>query len=171
MILDILNIEELQWTPVQLERNDYLIREGEIEKYIYFVQEGALRAYLITEEEEHTIRFGYTNSIITSINSYFTGEPSIIAIQALRKSNLLRTTKDLFETYISQDINRLLKYHEILKDLVASFMEREIDLLTKSPTERLNRILKRSPHLFQEVPHKYIASYLRMSPETLSRLL
>ncbi len=54
---------------------------------------------------------------------------------------------------------------------MASFYEREIDLLTQSPQERIERIRKRSPQVFQEIPHKYIASYLRMSPETLSRLL
>ena len=49
-------------------------------------------------------------------------------------------------------------------------IEREIDLLTPSPKERYARLLKRSPHVFQLFPHKYIASYLRMTPETLSRL-
>ncbi len=49
-------------------------------------------------------------------------------------------------------------------------MEREQDLLINSPEERYRRVLKRSPQLFQEVPHKYIAAYLRMPPETLSRV-
>ena len=50
-------------------------------------------------------------------------------------------------------------------------MERELDLLTSSPHERIQRVLKRSPQVFQEIPAKYIASYLRMTPETLSRIL
>lgn len=49
-------------------------------------------------------------------------------------------------------------------------IEREIDILTFSPAERLNRVQERSPHLFQEIPSKYIAAYLRMTPETLSRI-
>ncbi len=49
-------------------------------------------------------------------------------------------------------------------------LEREIDILTKSPKERYERVLRRSPQLFQEIPNKHIANYLRMSPETLSRL-
>jgi len=49
-------------------------------------------------------------------------------------------------------------------------MERERDLLTSSPMERYLRVKDRSPQLFQEIPNKYIASYLRMTPETLSRL-
>jgi hypothetical protein len=54
--------------------------------------------------------------------------------------------------------------------VITQQIEREIDLLTVSPTERLKRVLERSPNVFQEVPLKYIASYLRMTPETLSRL-
>ena len=50
-------------------------------------------------------------------------------------------------------------------------MEREHDLMLADPKMRLERVRQRSPQLFQEVPHKYIAAYLRMSPETLSRLM
>jgi hypothetical protein len=49
-------------------------------------------------------------------------------------------------------------------------MEHEIDLLLPDPAQRLARMRQRSPHIFQVVPRKYLASYLRMTPETLSRL-
>ncbi|WP_369806592.1 hypothetical protein [Tenacibaculum finnmarkense] len=58
-----------------------------------------------------------------------------------------------------------------LNDFMYQQIEREIDLITYSPQKRFNRIFKRSPKLFQEIPQKYIASYLRMAPETLSRIL
>jgi hypothetical protein len=57
-----------------------------------------------------------------------------------------------------------------LEDLVVQQLEREKDLLINAPGERFERVLTRSPKLFQEIPNKYIANYLRMSPETLSRL-
>jgi CRP-like cAMP-binding protein len=57
-----------------------------------------------------------------------------------------------------------------LERLILQQLEREIDLLTTSPKERYNRILKRSPSLFQKISNKQIANYLRMTPETLSRL-
>lgn len=58
----------------------------------------------------------------------------------------------------------------MLEDLVLQQLEREKDILTSSPKARFERVLKRSPKLFQEIPNKHIANYLRMSPETLSRL-
>ena len=58
----------------------------------------------------------------------------------------------------------------MLGELIYQQMERERDILTSSPLERYKRVLSRSPQLFQEIPNKHIASYLRMTPETLSRL-
>jgi len=57
-----------------------------------------------------------------------------------------------------------------LEQLTLQQLEREKDILTSSPLERYKRVLKRSPQLFQEIPNKYIADYLRMTPETLSRI-
>jgi len=59
---------------------------------------------------------------------------------------------------------------EVLNQLIYQQIEREQDLLITSPIERYKRVLQRSPLLFQEIPNKYIASYLRMTPETLSRI-
>ena len=57
-----------------------------------------------------------------------------------------------------------------MEQLILQQLEREKDILTSSPIERYKRVLKRSPQLFQEIPNKYIADYLRMTPETLSRI-
>jgi CRP-like cAMP-binding protein len=61
-------------------------------------------------------------------------------------------------------------WNQLLVELIQQQMEREKDLLTAAPSERYKRVLERSPQLFQEIPTKYIASYLRMTPETLSRI-
>ena len=66
--------------------------------------------------------------------------------------------------------NKIIMWTKILEDLILQQMEREVDILTTSPKERYLRVLKRSPQLFQEIPNKYIANYLRMSAETFSRL-
>lgn len=65
--------------------------------------------------------------------------------------------------------NRFL-WDQILEQLILQQMEREKDILTTSPIKRYQRVLQRSPQLFQKIPNKHIASYLKMSPETLSRL-
>lgn len=171
MIIGPLDTSSLNWEKISLKRGDFLTRAGTVEQYMYFVENGAVRAFIIEEEEELTIRFGYKDSLMTSIDSYFSGQPTEIFIQAIRKADLFRVSKKEFEDFIDKDLTKLQLYRIMLQELIVSFLDRERDLLTKSPSERLKRILARSPQLFQEVPHKYIASYLRMSPETLSRLL
>jgi hypothetical protein len=64
----------------------------------------------------------------------------------------------------------MLYWQSVLESLILQQMNREIDLLISSPKERFDRVLARSPRLFQEVASRYIANYLRMKPETLSRL-
>lgn len=171
LIENIINQHLLPFEEIEVKRHEHLIRYGQIERHLYVVKEGALIAYTQIEAQEFTIRFAYQNSIIASLPAYFTGKPSEIGIQAIRKSKLIRFKKSDFDAFVEKDRESLMQYLKLMKELVASFFEREIDLLTTSPKERLQRLLNRSPQVFQEIPNKYIASYLRMTPETLSRLL
>lgn len=152
-----------------LNRGEHLIRTGETEKHIYLVQSGLLRVYCINAFEEHTIRFGYKGSIINSLHSYLSETPSDFSIEALKKTSVIAISKT--DLYAHLEAHNLYQaYTVVLEDLAKQQIERELDLLTNSPTERYHRVFARSPHLFLEAPAKYIASYLRMTPETLSRV-
>jgi CRP/FNR family transcriptional regulator, anaerobic regulatory protein len=153
-----------------LKRSENLISEGEKEQSIYIIIDGAVHAFYRQDGIEISIRFGYNGSIITSLSSLISGEPSDLSIQALRKTRYLKIPADLFYHAISINLELNNLYRSMLEDLVIQQMEREIDLLTIAPIERYERVLKRSPNLFQQIPAKYIASYLRMTPETLSRI-
>lgn len=153
-----------------ISKGDFLIREGETERNLYLVESGALRVFYLSEFEEMTIRFGYRGSIITSLSSFIKGTPSEFYIDAIRRTTVKALSKDALMNLVNESIHSLKQYTALLESLVTQQIEREIDLLITSPHERLNRVLKRSPNLFQEIPLKYIASYLRMTPETLSRI-
>lgn len=152
------------------EKGDFLIREGEVEAHLYFIESGAVRVLLLTEFEEHTIRIGYKGSVINSLSSYLRQAPSEFFIEVLRKTSVKKITRSAIEQVIQNDAASAMAYTRMLEELVTQQIDREIDILTGIPKTRLDRVLKRSPDLFQEVPLKYIASYLRMTPETLSRL-
>ena len=156
--------------PISLDRNQYLISEGETETALYFIISGSLRIFMLDENEEHTIRFGYEESIITALDSFVKGGKTSFYIQALKKSSYKSISKIDFNALMNKNSKNKDLWKKLLEAFVIQQMERETDLLTTSPEARYRRVLKRSPQLFQEIPHKYIASYLRMSPETLSRL-
>lgn len=152
------------------KRNDYLKVQDSIDTNLYFVSKGSLRVFIMDNSEENTIRFGYQGDFILSLDSFFTEKASDFYIQALKKSEVKILSKLRFLNFIQSNEKNIALWKDILGMLILMQIEREKDLLISSPLERYNRVLKRSPKLFQEVPHKYIASYLRMTPETLSRM-
>lgn len=169
-ILSILKENNLFENELVIKRNEFLKVAGTIDTNIYFIEEGSLRIYILQEEEEQIIRFGYQNDLIVSLDSFLTEQPSEFYIQAIKKTTVKIISKKTFFDFINKKEDNLKLWNSILENLVLQQMEREKDLLISSVSERYNRVLKRSPKLFQEIPHKYIANYLRMTPETLSRL-
>lgn len=155
---------------ITVERNGLLKKEGTTDTNIYFVEDGSLRVFVYDGDEERTIRFGYKNNILVSLDSFLTEKPSEFVIQSIKKTTVYVIPKAAFMQFIRQDENHLRLWVAIMEDLVVQQIEREKDLLTSSPKERFERVMRRSPQLFQEIPNRHIANYLRMTPETLSRL-
>lgn len=152
------------------KRNALLQQAGEVNTKLYLVIDGALQIFYETESYFSTIRFAYRNSLFASLDSFITGKPSVYSIRAIRKTTLRVMEKEPFLRFLASDPENLQLWNTILSYTIVSLLERETDLLATSPRERYERVLQRSPLLFQEVPLKHIASYLRMAPETLSRL-
>lgn len=152
------------------KRGDFLIREGETERFLYFIEKGAAKIYYLTELEEHIIRLGYDGSLLNSLSSFLKEQPSELYIEILKNSTIKKISKDSLMKIVNQDETSFRQYCTFLETLLMQQLDREIDILLTSPKERLDRVLKRSPHLFEHIPLKYIASYLRMKPETLSRI-
>lgn|SRR5690606_30344978 len=162
---------ERLWTNhVVLKRNDYLKISGSIDTNLYYILSGSLKITILNDGEEHIIRFGYKNNFITSLDSFITEKPSDFSIQAIKQTELKVISKSVYMDFINQSAENKQLWNTILEQLILQQLEREKDILTTSPKERFERVFKRSPQLFQEIPNKHIASYLRMSPETLSRL-
>lgn len=162
-------IIELSTKTITLGRNEYLKVKGSKDTNIYYVESGSLKVFVLDDCEEQIIRFGYKENLIVSLDSFLTNKPSDYFIQAIKGTVLKVITKEQFGQFLQSDSNRVW-WTKMLEDLILQQLEREIDILTSSPKERYRRVLERSPQLFQEIPNRYIANYLRMSAETLSRL-
>lgn len=156
---------------IELKRNDFITSPGDINTNMYFVVDGSLRVFIEDDTEEHTIRFGYKNSFITALDSFLKDIPTTFYIQAIKKCTLKVISKEKYLACINASIENQEIWQLLLQEFVYQQIERENDLIIYSPQKRFERVFKRSPQLFQEIPQKYIASYLRMTPETLSRIL
>lgn len=165
-------IDELDLWESELisKRNQYLKMAGNIDTNIYYIISGSLKISIFDEVTEHIVRFGYRGNLISDLDSFITEKPSDFQIQIIKKAKLKVISKSTFLNLINQNAELKNQWQMILQQLILQQIEREKDLLISSPKTRYHRVLARSPQLFQEIPHKHIASYLRMSPETLSRL-
>jgi CRP-like cAMP-binding protein len=156
---------------IELKRNEFITSPGDFNTNMYFVVDGSLRVFIEDDVEEHTIRFGYKNSFITALDSFLKDIPTTFYIQAIKKCTLKVISKKNYLKCMNASTKNKEIWLQLLQDFVYQQIERENDLITFSPQKRFERVFKRSPQLFQEIPQKYIASYLRMTPETLSRIL
>lgn len=169
-IINLIKQNDLVEKTITIQRNAFLKVKGSIDTNIYLIEEGSLRIFVLDDYEERIIRFGYKDNIIVSLDSFLTESPSDFYIQAIKKTSVKVIPKKSFMAFINKNEEHLKLWVKILEGLILQQIEREKDILIQSPKERFDRVLKRSPKLFQEVPKKHIANYLRMSPETLSRL-
>lgn len=156
--------------PKTLQRNEYLCDIGSIERHLYWIHEGTLKICRLLNNEEICIGFGYPNTPILSYASFVSGKPSDYYIQAITPCQLTGIQNQDFYDAIEQNTNLERAWRKITEQVLLGRIEREIDLSGVTPEERFLRLWDRSPHLFQLIPQKYIASYLRMTPETFSRI-
>ena len=153
-----------------IERNSFLIAKGDVETNLYYVETGAMRIYFPHEDEEVSVGFAYTNSLICSYPSFIRNKPSDYFIQALTRTTVVSIKRNTFYSLFEKH-PRIVRCWRLLEEqALLGKIEREVEMLTFTPEERAQRLMERSPQLFQIVPKKYIASYLRMKPETLSRI-
>jgi CRP-like cAMP-binding protein len=160
------------WQPYECKRKTVLTTAGETERYLYFVLEGVQRAFYIGgEKQEATIVFMYPPSFAGVADSFLTQTPSKFFFETLTTSRFLRTTYKQIDDLNNQypNIQRMILY--LTGFILKGVLERQIELQCFSAEEKFRALLKRSPHVLQIIPHKYLASYLGLDATTFSKLL
>lgn len=160
------------WQPVEYKRKTILTAAGETEKHLYFVIEGLQRSFYIGDgKQEATIVFTYPPSFSGVADSFLTRTPSKFFFETLTTSKMLRTTYQQLEELMNQSpaIQQLVL--KLTAFALKGVLERQVEIQCFSAEEKFKALLKRSPHVLQIIPHKYLASYLGVDPATFSKLL
>lgn len=154
----------------KLKRNEVLTEVGQVEEHLYYVIKGSLRLYWEKDKEEICFNFGYPDTFISAYSSFVRNQPSDHTIRAITDCELLGIHKQDFD-YVVENIPSVERGWRIFtEEALLDRMERERQMLMFSPEERFKYCMEHQPQLFQHIPQKYIASYLGMKPETLSRM-
>lgn len=157
---------------VQYKKNAHILEQGEISRNVYFVIEGVVRHYLTDASgAEKTIRISCENDFFYGSNiSFWKEETSYVNCQALSDVRLRYWSKTELEQLSVKAPAFIVFENAKLKEFIIEKHRKEISRLTKNAEERLIEFNASHIQLFNRIPHHVIASYLDMTPETLSRL-
>lgn len=153
-----------------LSKKEFLLKEGTVCNKITFVNSGCLRLFYTIDGIENTIQFFLSDSWYTDYASFFTARPTNENVQALEYSEVVQFKKeDLYRLYdelpIFEKVGRIFAENAYLS--VYNLYQMKTN---EEPEIRYLNLLKTRPELVQQIPQHYIASYLGIKPETLSRI-
>lgn len=155
----------------ELARKEFLLREGEICRYLAFVSSGILKSFTRDEKGQDRISlFAFEGWWISDFNSFINREKAVLNIDAVEKSGLLLISIEDYER-LTLEIPVMDRYFRILYQNSLVTKDRRLMVSNKSTAEeKYLSLVQNNPELFRRIPHSLIASYLGLSPETVSRI-
>lgn len=158
-------------TLKKLRKKQYLLQEGDVCKSVSFVEKGALRLYKVNEDgSEHIVQFALEGQFLTDLYSFLTNELSIYNIDAIEESELVLITKSASDELRK----RSPKYQEFIfqatSEAYIQLEKRMTSVISLSLEERYKELTTNYPNIIQRLPQHMIASYMGLTPETLSRV-
>ena len=177
LLQSIANISEVDWIyfsskleRVTFSKKEIILSKNQTENYLSFVESGILRMFVPKPENDITFGFVFKNSFISAYDSFLTQAPCEYSIEALSPTIIWRLTfndlNDIYQkTSIGNEIGR-----KCAENLFLIKSKRELSLLTHSAEERYLNLFCERPELIKQIPLKYIASYIGVTPQALSRI-
>ena len=156
--------------PYKVAKGEKLIKEGEICNFMYYVERGMVRQFYYKGGRDVTEHFSYEGRIVICIESFLKQEPSRLIVETLENTTLYAIPYDDLNNLMvrSQEISML--YRRILEHVAISSQEHADSQRFENATERYERLLREKPEIVLRAPMVHIASFLQMTPETLSRV-
>ena len=154
----------------ELKKKDFLLQNGKVCNFIAFIVKGTIRHFHIKTGEEKTCDISFENSWVTDFQSFTYNTTCIMNLQAMEDTTLFVIKREnLYKLY--NECNKYETFGRLMAEQVAHrATEIAMSLSSDKPEERFNHLLKNQPDLFRRIPQKYIANFLGITPESLSRI-
>ncbi|WP_179353618.1 Crp/Fnr family transcriptional regulator [Winogradskyella vidalii] len=164
---DILN----HFTMKSVSKNEILVKQGEICKYLYFVEQGMGRSYYLNDnQKEITQWFFGTGKFMSSADSFFQKKPSLYYLEVLEDSVLFLISKENLERLFSKYPKMEKLGRLVITEMLTNVFNKLNAIQFQTARERYDYMLAEFPDIAYQVPLGHIASYLGMAQETLSRI-
>lgn len=155
---------------IHVEPNTILKASNTRERYLYFIVKGSGGILLWNNSNFICIDLDYEGDFFGDYMSFILQEVSPLEIMTFEPSTLLRISHDTLSNLTKEDKQAGDPFRLAAEALFVHKQQQQIDLLTKTATERYKALLSKQPHIIQRTPQKYIASYLGITPQSLSRI-
>lgn len=170
MTHDELDILESVLVPMKFAKGEIILGEGEVCGHIYYIEKGLVRQFYFKKGKDVTEHMAPEGEIIMCIESLFKEEPTHLQVEALEPVLIYALPKSKLEEVALHNVNIQILYRKILEEsLINSQIHADL-VRFETAQDRYKRLCKLSPQLALRAPLVYIASYLQMTPETLSRV-
>lgn len=170
-------ISDRHWATIKshlkirhFERGETIIEKGQTENYLSVVAKGCVRFFVYKDDNEINFEFSFENEFSSSYASFLSRSPSLISSGAVEDVTLISIHHDRLQMlYESSAASERIGRLSIAENYIW-IEKRVIQLLTSTPEERYLDLLSQYPEYIQRIPQKYLASYLQVKPESLSRI-
>ena len=170
MTYDELDVLESLLVPIKYGKGEKILQEGEVCRNISYIEKGLVRQFYFKNGKEVTEHLGVDHSIFMCIESLFKEEPSRLQVEALEPTLVYALPKAKLEAAAMRNVNIQMLYRKILEEsLIQSQIHADLVRFESAPN-RYKRLCDLSPQVVLRAPLTYIANYLQMTPETLSRI-
>lgn len=155
---------------VEVPKKELLLKVGEIENYLSFIESGIIRFFVPGIENDITFVFAFDGWFVSAYDSFIAQQPAVYAVETLTNVSLYRITyTDLQEVYKETHFGNLIG-RLASEQLFLYKTKRELSLLKDSAEERYLNLFKEYPHFLKHIPQKYLASFIGITPQALSRI-
>ncbi|MDH6534199.1 Crp/Fnr family transcriptional regulator [Parabacteroides sp. 52] len=156
--------------PRELKKGEFFLKEGEVCKQIGYIHQGFVRQYYYKNNKDITEHFAYENYFVMAIESCFNKQPSHMIIEALEPTLIYGMPFDRLKELLRKEPEIALLYSAFLEQSLIISQRKTDSLRFETATERYFRLMKEHPEIIKRAPLSHIASFLLMTPETLSRV-
>ncbi|MBL6446000.1 Crp/Fnr family transcriptional regulator [Fulvivirga sp. 29W222] len=171
------NISESDWeifasklTRQEFPKKSKILNVGQTENHLSFIEQGIVRFYIPKEDSDLTFSFAFSGSFVSAYDSFLTQAPSHYVVEAITPTVLWRLTyEDLQTVYQQSEIGNLIG-RKASEELFLKKSQRELSLLNESAEKRYLNLFTERPELIRQIPLKFIASYIGITPQALSRI-
>ncbi|WP_278372450.1 Crp/Fnr family transcriptional regulator [Segatella bryantii] len=156
--------------PMKFAKGEMILKEGDLCDSIYYIEKGLIRQFYFKNGKEVTEHLGEDHTIVMCIESLFKEEPTRLQVEALEPTLMYGLPKKRLEEEAIHNTNIQMLYRKILEEsLIISQVHADL-VRFESAQNRYKKMCKLSPQVILRAPLVYIANYLQMTPETLSRV-